>query len=393
MPMFPDSGVPAGDAKNSVDVNTIPGCPELWYSTSRCEPRFDPAAANAMLAEDMNLIMRGEVQYDCANLNHIERAVRYITQRGIPNGVTLQGGPFDYYGYTDPSLTRYNDYLPLIIIPNVNNQGPVRVNIDGKGWVAVLRNDGLQLQSIDLRAGVPAMIVYWGGNFWYAGLVSSQVPIVVTGAVDIWVRTDGNDVTGDGSENSPSKAFRTLSGAWYRVGSRYAATPLFTMRFRLGIPGTYVGAIFGPFGGRVEIHGDPSNRSGYRLSSIDFGNNHWGNIFFQSMLVFMRGITFVRDISGPPLACTPLIVDNSSCMLQDCDFDATVGNSFGSFIWTRAASSTRTIEGDYVWNGRGLPVGSLILCTGAGMLGWQPERIGTGDTPLPQRPGADIVRR
>src|SRR6187401_301447 len=113
MPMFPDSGVPAADAKNSIDVNTPAGCNELWYSTSRCQPRFDPAAANAMLAEDMNLIMKGEVVYDCKQLDNIERAVRYINQRGIPRGAVLAGGPLAYTGVLDPPATRYNNYMTL----------------------------------------------------------------------------------------------------------------------------------------------------------------------------------------------------------------------------------------------------------------------------------------
>src|SRR6187399_2704394 len=121
MPMFPDSGVPPSDAKNSLpDVNTA-NCAELWYSTSRCQPRFDPAAANAMLAEDMNLIMRGEMIYDCSRLDHIERAVRYINQRGIPRGVFMSGGPQNYTGALDPPVTRYNDYMTLTVIPSVNN--------------------------------------------------------------------------------------------------------------------------------------------------------------------------------------------------------------------------------------------------------------------------------
>ena len=50
-----------------------------------------------------------------------------------------------------------------------------------------------------------------------------QVPLTATGAVDAWVRTDGNDATGDGTANSPDKAFRTIEGAWNAVGGRYAA--------------------------------------------------------------------------------------------------------------------------------------------------------------------------
>src|SRR5579864_9265399 len=121
MPMFPDSGVPANEAKNSIDVNTVTPCDELWYSTNRCQPRFDPAAANAMLAEDMNLIMRGEVVYDCSTLTNIERAVRYINQRGLPRAAFLQGGPQAYTTAMDPPVTRYNDFMTLTIIPAQTN--------------------------------------------------------------------------------------------------------------------------------------------------------------------------------------------------------------------------------------------------------------------------------
>src|SRR6187401_21250 len=116
MPMFPDSGVPAADAKNSIDVNTPAGCNKLWYSTSRCQPRFDPAAANAMLAEDMNLIMKGELQYDCNRLDHIERATRYLVQRGLPRAAYLTNGPNNYITNMDPPLTRYNNFLTLTIV-------------------------------------------------------------------------------------------------------------------------------------------------------------------------------------------------------------------------------------------------------------------------------------
>src|SRR4029077_2068523 len=95
--MFPDSGVPPADAINSLpDVDTKGGCDELWYSTSRCQPRFDPAAANAMLAEDMNLVMKGEVTYDCTTQTNLELAVRYLIQRGLPNCSMWQAGPYNY---------------------------------------------------------------------------------------------------------------------------------------------------------------------------------------------------------------------------------------------------------------------------------------------------------
>ena len=74
--VFPDSGVPPQDANNSLpDPNTI-NCPaELWYSTSRCTPRFDPSAANAVTSEIINLVQCAGLPYDCSRLDNLCQAV------------------------------------------------------------------------------------------------------------------------------------------------------------------------------------------------------------------------------------------------------------------------------------------------------------------------------
>src|SRR5687768_13825655 len=70
--VFPDSGVPPSDANNSLpDPNTI-NCPsELWHSTSRCTPRFDPSSANAIISEVINLVQCAGLPYDCSKLDNL----------------------------------------------------------------------------------------------------------------------------------------------------------------------------------------------------------------------------------------------------------------------------------------------------------------------------------
>ena len=176
MAMFPDSGVPPADAMNSLpDVDTD-GCDELWYSTSRCQPRFDPAAANAMLAEMMNLVMEGEVKYKCPDLNNVETAIRYLIQRGLPNCSIWQAGPYNYVTSLDPPLTRYNCCLAIIALPNVTNAGAVTLDTNSRGPMPVLRCDGLPMVAGDLVANIP-MPLAWCNGAWYAlRMVASQVP-------------------------------------------------------------------------------------------------------------------------------------------------------------------------------------------------------------------------
>jgi hypothetical protein len=74
--IFPDSGVAANQAVNTVDVPTT-GCAsgELFHSTSRCQPRFDPAAANAMMSELLNFMNSVGHVYDCSVMTNLTTAL------------------------------------------------------------------------------------------------------------------------------------------------------------------------------------------------------------------------------------------------------------------------------------------------------------------------------
>lgn len=71
--IFPSSGVPAAQAQNSVDVATT-NCDEgeLFHSTARCQPRFDPAAANAVMSELLNFVGLNGQTWDCSRLDNLK---------------------------------------------------------------------------------------------------------------------------------------------------------------------------------------------------------------------------------------------------------------------------------------------------------------------------------
>lgn len=330
MAMFPDSGVPPSDAKNSLpDVTTTNQADELWYSTSRCQPRFDPAAANAMLSEDMNLIMKGEVTYDGLRLDNLERATRYLIQRGLPRSALMTGGPNAYLASLDPAATRYSDYMTLTVVPAEDNaNGGVTLNLNNLGVRSIVRSDGLALQRDDLVAGVPFLITYYGNKWWRVGLANSQVPLVRPSLL-CWIRTDGND-NNDGTANDPAHAFRTIAGCWAAVGSRYAATPMFSINMMLGIPGTYEGCRLGPFGGVVSLTGDADNRSAYRISSFYVGGqDQWVNFQLNSLnLIIFKGVTFQYD-QAPPHAPGCVGSNGSAVSIGDCQFDVMFSNTTG----------------------------------------------------------------
>jgi len=361
MAMFPDSGVPPADAKNSLpDVRTL-NCDELWYSTSRCQPRFDPAAANAMLAEQMNLIMQAEMTYNCLSLNHVESAVRYINQRGLTHAGVMYGGPYDFAMALDPPLSRYNDWLTLLVYPTADNIGYVRLNVQGHGSVPVWRNDGAEMLSKDLKAYKPTLIAYLGGAFYHIGFVASQVPIVKLGGLDCWIRTDGNDTTGDGTANTPDKAFKTIAGCWSAVGSRYAASPSFSINMRLGIPGTYDGTWIGPFGGQASLTGDPSNRTAYRLRSVYALNADYANLVVDGMSMVISGITFQQDTPAPWQNLVIRSINGSHVRFHKCQWDLVTSNIKGILIHGGADGTYANTNDDLVFNGNGLTCASLMF--------------------------------
>lgn len=74
--IFPNSGSGASEAANSLpDPNVADGCTPLWHSTQRCLPRFDPASANAVMSELLNLMNCNDVIYDCNALDNLCRAL------------------------------------------------------------------------------------------------------------------------------------------------------------------------------------------------------------------------------------------------------------------------------------------------------------------------------
>jgi hypothetical protein len=379
--MFPASGVPAADAKNSIPDPATVNCDELWYSTSRCQPRFDPAAANAVLAELINLINKGEVTYDCNFLNQVELSVRYLIQRGLPYIAFTSGVPNIYAGSFDPPVTRYNHGMTFTIIPHQSNTGSATFNANGLGPVPILKGSGLGLLPNDLLVGSPAQITYWNGNFYLiaSGVVHSDIPIVgtlpkvLTSDVLFWVRTDGNDTTGDGMFNTPDRAFRTIDGCWRKVGALYIASPIYSITIQLGNTGDFEATkLLNSYGGRVIVQGDEGpGKTAYRIISATDANPGAGNPYSSavnsnSMLdLTFRGVTFVMRgyPEGTGVQMSGLSIGGGSCNFINCTFTVEADSTLTSAIWSRDDARVG-FHGINDIFGNGNRVAYVVLCTG-----------------------------
>lgn len=357
--MFPASGVPAADAKNSLpdaQVNSV-NCDELWYSTSRCQPRFDPAAANAVLAEIINVIMRGEVVYDCNYLDRLQQGIRYLIQRGLPKVAVAAGSaPNLYVAGLDPPATRLNHGMELVFVPDITNTGPAWLNLQGLGLKQILKGSGNSVKPNDLLAGYPRIITFYGDNWWLlgSGVVHSDIPVlgtlpqVLTADLNAYVDwQNGSDTTGDGTLGNP---FQTIDGCWNKLGALYIASPIYKIRIHLVRPGDHVACSFFAYGGRVEVHGGGTLNDGteatklaFKIISAQNANPGAGNPYsFCVNAVGMSSLTFygvnfvMRGYpEGTGVAMGGIAAGGGACAFIDCGFTIEADSTGTTPIWTK----------------------------------------------------------
>ena len=296
----PNAATPNNPAQAFIHDPFPPTDTSALYYGNGCDVRLRPHVLNSLISELASTVERGEVAYRASRLTNLELATRYLIQRGIPRGqLFVEQNPWHFDVTLDPPATRYNDFMTLTLVPKfidadtTQNRGYVRMNVNGLGYRPLLRNDGYELRAGDLLPGKPFAAAYFDPNWYHIGLVASQVPLVMVGAIDFWIRPDGNDETGDGTANRADKAFRTISGCWYAVGSRYAGSPSAHIAMRLGIPGNYESGAVGPFGASVSITGDVFNRTGYRILSNDTYPGQYGTFCLSVVGVntfLLRGV-------------------------------------------------------------------------------------------------------
>lgn len=77
--IFPSNGVAATSTVNGVDVATVNCTNELFYSVQRCQPRFDPAAMNAVISEILNAVAGAGLSYNCNILNNLFLAMQEMS--------------------------------------------------------------------------------------------------------------------------------------------------------------------------------------------------------------------------------------------------------------------------------------------------------------------------
>lgn len=177
----------------------------------------------------------------------------YFDTSSTPNLIT--GNPV-------PALAAYTNGTQLNVFVGNTNNGPVTIRMPNLPDRTLVRQNGTPLNTNDIVRSTWIRIQDDGTQWRIAGLAQGEVPRNVSSPI-LYVRTDGNDATADGSANSAAKAFATVAAA-FAYGSTYLSLSGTALVLQLGIPGTY------PFTGirpnvPVVIQGDLANQNNYIL--------------------------------------------------------------------------------------------------------------------------------
>lgn len=368
--LAPDAGHP-DNPTHAYPPATVPADTLALYYGNGCEVRLRPEVLNSLISEIARACDSAQVAYKASDLKNLDYAIRYLIQRGLPKYANLVGGPADYTCQLDPTATGYNNGMTLCVVPNVPNIGPVTLNVDGKGPMPIYRSDGTTMKDGDFIAAHPFLISFYGGAWYIIGITRAQGPQIMTSNVDGWIRTDGNDDTGDGTSNDPQHAFKTINGAWSKLGPRYIASPMFSINLRLGIPGIYAGGQLRTFGGLVSIIGDQSNAYNYVIQSalVDpDGGNTLMALYLASIACACYGVNF-RNTAGPPSAAWAVHASGNTRMwLSDCVFEQAVNNPASRLLDIGGGSPVafmRTLQ----WLGNNTNIDAAVAVSGGSSAG------------------------
>ena len=292
---------------STINVNSLGNRAVVRATGAQLEAGDIFAGMIALLVDDGTKFQMVNFQgIESSVVNNMAVDIPYAEDTGTTNNVIGL--------YAPPITTTQSGDLVLIKIKNKNNAA-VMFTVNGLAPVPIRRNDGQPLHANDLELNEILLLVY-NVNCWQVlRLVRSQVYFKLTADLVLYVRTDGNDATGDGSLNDAAHAFKTVSRAIEFVRDNWLLGGR-VVTIQLGIPGTYYGrtGVAGGQGGTTEegriwvwglpgklvIRGDPNNILGYNMqgpSGNAFGHSHVFIATGSGIDVTIQGLTFSKGDS------------------------------------------------------------------------------------------------
>lgn len=206
------------------------------------------------------------------------KAMQYLIQRGQTVYGADTGSADALVVALSPAAPEYKNGMIFWIKKGnaANVTTTPTANVNGLGPKTITRRDGSALAKGDLPANawLPYAYDLASDKLCVVTPVASDYRVLVPyGDPTLWVRTDGNDATADGSSNDAAHAFATIQAAityssqvWSLGGKK--------LNIQLGNAGTYTGfvSVANPVT-NVIITGDVNNPANYVIAAPGTGGN------------------------------------------------------------------------------------------------------------------------
>lgn len=246
-----------------------------------------------VIEEPSNLVEASGFTLDENDDFQLARAVRsqrlnYFTASGTANALTVAMNPVPA-NYIDMVGT------PLRIKIVSKNTGAATLAVVGLTALPIVHLDGTPLSMGDLLAGAVVEVICTGTSFALVGLAYTEVARPPTGAVTLYVRTDGSDAN-DGSANTAAKAFLTLQRAIDYAHRTYAPSQ-YDITIQLA-DGTYGGAQIssGP-ALNIIVRGNMSVPANVQINAAIGSGGGFGLSVSGARSMKVQGIQFINGTS------------------------------------------------------------------------------------------------
>ena len=244
----------------TINVNSLGNRPVKRSNGAQLQPDDIRANMVALLVDD-------GTQFQMMNYLGVASSVnnQYLVDIPYAEDTSLAANTVTA-NYTPPITGQVAGDLVLVKLNNTNS-GPVMITINALAPQPIYRNDGVALQALDLLKGECILIEYNTTYWQMLRLVRSQVYFKLNADLTLYVRTDGNDTTGDGSLNDAAHAFKTVQRAVNYIRDSYLIAGR-KVTIQLGMSGTYTGTVeVRDLPGSIVIRGDPANSPGYIIQA------------------------------------------------------------------------------------------------------------------------------
>jgi len=279
--------------------------------------------------------------------------IRLYTDTGLTNGVAytpttrllINSAGLTVVGLLDTDTLTIGTWA--VGAPTAVDQAHVSTAANASTWYTTGLADVLKIE-VPSASGAERKYVLTAGSGEKFAIESAPWPLALSSNETIYIRTTGNDTTGDGSSGSP---FLTLGRTVAYLGGLYIGDYTVTVDIGEGVF-TEAGTITfqHPFGSQVTFQGVSERITGQSISSIS-GTTSYGhnNLYYRDMTMVLP---VGKSVSvGDYIACSsPTGGTNPNAILGLHPVSAWVGGT-----------RTATVEVGYR-NGSETPSGS-ISCT------------------------------